>query len=108
MSDKVIHLGDSASFNELKSSGVVLVDFYADRCGPCKMLGPIMDELATDYDGRATIIKIDVDSHSDIAGTYSVRSIPTVIVFKDGELQGEPMVWAFPKEQYSDVLDSLL
>lgn len=81
-----VHFSDS-DFEEkvLKSDTPVLVDFYADWCGPCKMAAPIIDELSDDYKGKVVIGKINVDENNQTAGQYGVMSIPTVILFKDGK-----------------------
>lgn len=82
-----VHL-DTASFDAaLKSAGdlPVMVDFYADWCGPCKMAAPIVEEMAEEYEGKAVIAKVDVDANNELAGRFGVMSIPTVIVFKNGE-----------------------
>lgn len=73
-------------------AGVVLVDFFAEWCGPCKMIAPIMEELSREYEGKAKIVKIDTDELGEIAGQYDVFSIPTVLLFNNGELIGEPNV----------------
>ncbi|MDD3924755.1 MAG: thioredoxin [Erysipelotrichaceae bacterium] len=84
--------------NEIKE-GVVLVDFFADWCGPCKMIAPVLEQLTPEYEGRAKIIKVDVDSEPAIAQRYGIMSIPTLILFKDGEVfkkvvgfQSKPML----------------
>ncbi len=78
-----LHLTRS-DFDEKVKSGVVLVDFWAEWCGPCKMAGPVIDEMSGEYSGRVTVAKVDVDAEPDLAGRYGVMSIPTVILFKDG------------------------
>jgi len=70
--------------NVLKSESLVLVDFWADWCGPCKMLTPTVDSLAKEYHGKMVVGKVNVDEHNEIAGNYGVMSIPTLILFKDG------------------------
>ena len=71
--------------NVLSSQQPVLVDFWAEWCGPCRMIAPVLDQLAEDYDGRAAIRKVDVDANQDLAARYGIRSIPTLMVFKNGE-----------------------
>ena len=73
----------------IKDNKVVLVDFWADWCAPCRMLGPIIDEIKLEYTDKAGVIKIDTMANNDIAGQFEIRSIPTVIIFKNGELVGQ-------------------
>ncbi len=88
----------------LQSKRPVLVDFYADWCGPCKVVGPIVEELGNDYAGRVDVRKVDVDSNPELAGQYGVRSIPTLILFKGGVAQ-DTIVGAVPKSQLTEVID---
>lgn len=98
-----------ATFEEvvLKSDKPVMVDFWAAWCGPCRMVGPIIDQISEEYDGKAVVGKVDVDSNQEFAGKYGVRNIPTVLVFKDGEVVGR-QVGVAPKNAYAEALDSLL
>ena len=98
-----------ASFEEvvLKSDKPVLVDFWATWCGPCRMLGPVIEEIATEYEGRVVVGKVDVDSNQDYAAKYGVRNIPTVLVFQNGEVVGR-QVGVAPKNTSTEALDSLV
>ena len=98
-----------ANFDEivLKSSQPVLVDFWAAWCGPCRMVGPIIDEISTEYDGKAVVGKVDVDANQEFAAKYGVRNIPTVLVFQNGEVVGR-QVGVAPKNAYAEALDALL
>ena len=91
----------------LDDSGVVLVDFWAPRCGPCRMVGPIIDELASEYQGKAKIGKLNVDDNPATASKYGIMSIPTMLIFKNGEVVDQ-MVGVAPKAQLVDKLDEHL
>tara|TARA_B110000881_G_C18148145_1_gene304786 strand:- start:191 stop:511 length:321 start_codon:yes stop_codon:yes gene_type:complete len=104
---KTIEITDS-NFNDLISKNkTVLVDFWAEWCGPCRMIGPIIEELAGEYDGKAIVGKLDIDTNQESSVKYGVRSIPTILLFKDGELV-DRQVGAVPKETLSKAIDALL
>jgi thioredoxin 1 len=88
----------------LNGKGPALVDFYADWCGPCRMVAPIIEELSHDYEGKVTIGKVNVDDTPEIAGKFGIRSIPTIIMFKDGEVM-ETQIGALPKEHLKQLID---
>lgn len=95
------------NFKDTIAKGVTLVDFWAPWCGPCRMIAPVIEELAEEFDGKATIAKVNTDEEQDIAIQYGIRSIPTLLFFKDGELVDQ-MVGAAGKQVLADKLDSLL
>lgn len=94
-------------FDEITSKGVVLVDFWATWCGPCKMMAPNVEEIATEYKGKVTVGKVDVDECQELATRFGIMSIPTLIVFKDGEKK-EVLVGYRLKMQIAQVLDKYL
>ncbi|HCZ8360523.1 TPA: thioredoxin [Staphylococcus aureus] len=96
-----------ADFDSKVESGVQLVDFWATWCGPCKMIAPVLEELAADYEGKADILKLDVDENPSTAAKNEVMSIPTLIVFKDGQ-PVDKVVGFQPKENLAEVLDKHL
>lgn len=91
----------------LKSEIPVMVDFFAEWCGPCKMIAPVVDELASEYDGKVLIVKVNVDESMDTAQTYGVMSIPTLVFIKNGEVV-DSVTGAMPKESMKEKLDGLL
>ena len=102
---KAIEITDSSFEALLKTDQPVLVDFWAEWCGPCKMIGPVVEELAGEYDGKAVIAKLNVDENPEIAGRFGVRSIPTLLVFKGGEIV-DKQVGAVPKSVLSQKLEA--
>jgi thioredoxin 1 len=91
----------------VKASGLVMVDFWAVWCGPCQMVAPIVEELATEYAGKLKVMKLNTDENPETAGRYQIMSIPTILFFKGGKLV-DKMIGARPKRQFKEVIDSLL
>ena len=90
-----------------KAPGLVLVDFWAVWCGPCQMVAPLVEELATEYDGKLKVMKLNTDENPDVAGKYGIMSIPTLLFFKGGE-PVEKVVGAVPKRVLKEAIDKLL
>ena len=95
------------NFQETVSTGVSLVDFYATWCGPCKSLAITIDELSNDFEGKAIVGKIDVDANNQAASLFDIRGIPTVLVFKDGQVI-DRLVGVHPKSRYSELINNAL
>lgn len=108
MSDTVQHVSD-ASFDAdvLQATSPVLVDFTATWCGPCKMLSPILDQVAGEYAGKVRIVKVDVDENAATAAKYGIRGVPTLMLFKNGQAT-ETRVGAMSKSQLAQFLDGAL
>jgi len=106
MSENIKHVTD-ASFDAdvIQSGKPVLVDFWAEWCGPCKMIAPILDEVAREYDGKLQIAKVDVDANQQVPARFGIRGIPTLILFKNGEPVAQK-VGAMAKGQLTSFIDS--
>jgi thioredoxin 1 len=103
-SPQIVHLTDDSFDETIKNAeGPVLVDFWAAWCGPCKMIAPYLDQIAGDFAGRATVAKVNVDENGDLSARFGIRSIPTLVVFKDGRVVDQT-TGALPK----DLIRSLL
>ena len=108
MSDNIVHTSDS-SFDKdvLKAEGPVLVDFWAEWCGPCKMIAPVLEEIASEYAEKLKVCKMDVDANPNTAPKYGIRGIPTLILFNNGDVAGTK-VGALSKTQLSEFIDSAM
>ena len=107
-SDSIIHASDSSfDMDVLKSDLPVLVDFWAEWCGPCKMIAPVLSHLAVEYAGRLKVVKVDVDSNPETATRYRIRGIPTLIFFKAGE-QTDMKVGAVNRQELKSFVDTQL
>jgi len=104
---KAIEITDGNFEEIIKSDKPILVDFWAEWCGPCKMIGPLVEEIAGEYDGKAVIGKVDVDSNPEVAAKFGIRSIPTLLFFKGGEIV-DKQVGAVPKAVLAQKLDAQL
>ena len=95
------------NFDATVASGVTMVDFWAPWCGPCRMIAPVIEELAADFEGKATIAKVNTDEQQDLAIKFGIRSIPSILFFKDGEVVDQ-MVGAASKEAFAEKINALL
>jgi len=102
---KPIEITDSNFEEILNSEKPVMVDFWAEWCGPCKMVGPLVEEMAGEYDGKAVIAKVDVDNNPNVSAKYGIRSIPTMLFFKGGEIV-DRQIGAVPKNILTTKLDA--
>ena len=108
MSENILHLNDNTfEQNVLKAEGPVLVDYWAEWCGPCKMIAPILEEISKEYAGKVTIAKVNIDENPATPQRYGVRGIPTLMLFKNGEVEATK-VGALSKSQLAAFLDSNL
>ena len=104
----IVHITDGTFDSEvLKSTTPVLVDFWAEWCGPCKMIAPVLEQIAGEYAGRLRVAKVDVDSNQGTAMRYGIRSIPTLLLFRDGAVQAQ-QVGMLSKDTLKKLLDSKL
>lgn len=104
---KPLEITDQNFQEVINSDKPVLVDFWAEWCGPCKMIGPLVEELASEYDGKAVIGKVDVDVNPEVSAKFGIRSIPTLLVFKNGQVV-DKQIGAVPKTILSAKLDAQL
>jgi len=108
VSDKIVHVTDDNFDNEvLQSSQPVLVDYWAEWCGPCKMIAPVLDEISGEYDGRVKIAKLNIDDNPNTPPRYGIRGIPTLMLFKNGEVEATK-VGAVSKSQLTAFIDGNL
>lgn len=108
MSDLITHVSDDAFEQEvLKSDTPVLLDFWAEWCGPCKAIAPVLDELAKQYEGKLRVVKINIDQNQQTPRTYGVRGIPTLMVFKNGKVEAT-QIGAVGKGQLTQMIDKAL
>jgi thioredoxin 1 len=108
MSEQIVHVTDDSFESEvLKSNQPVLIDYWAEWCGPCKMIAPVLDDIASEYDGKLKVVKLNIDENPNTPPRYGIRGIPTLMLFKDGEVEATK-VGAVSKSQLVAFIDSNL
>lgn len=108
MSDNIVHVTDASFESDVLNSDLpVLVDFWAEWCGPCKMIAPVLEEIASEYDGKLKVCKMDVDANTETAPKFGIRGIPTLIIFKNGN-QEATKVGALSKTQLAEFVNGAL
>ena len=107
MSDKIVHVSDATFDQEVLNSELpVLVDFWAEWCGPCRAIAPVLESLAQDSGGRVTLAKVNVDENPGLAAKYGIRSIPTILIVKQGKVVDQ-VIGAIPRAKIKEKLDTL-
>ncbi|MEW8029504.1 MAG: thioredoxin TrxA [Candidatus Thiodiazotropha sp.] len=108
MSEQIVHVTDDSFESEvLQSNQPVLIDYWAEWCGPCKMIAPVLDDIANEYDGKLKVVKLNIDENPNTPPRYGIRGIPTLMLFKDGEVEATK-VGAVSKSQLVAFIDSNL
>ncbi|MBT3011618.1 MAG: thioredoxin TrxA [Candidatus Thiodiazotropha endolucinida] len=108
MSEQIVHVTDDSFESEvLQSTQPVLIDYWAEWCGPCKMIAPVLDDIADEYDGKLKVVKLNIDENPNTPPRYGIRGIPTLMLFKDGEVEATK-VGAVSKSQLVAFIDSNL
>ncbi len=108
MSENIVHTSDANFDTDVLQSDVpVLIDFWAEWCGPCKMIAPLLDEAASEYEGRVSIVKMNIDENPNTPQKFGIRSIPTLMLFKNGEVQAQKL-GSMSKGQLAEFLDGNL